>query len=540
MRQGIRRAVTGVVVLNFAIVVASNLAEPPIALLGKITLCMLVVSAAGLIVGSEVSERYRTAIELNEQTTYLNALIQNNPLGIVVFDRQGRVEMANVAFGKLLQYDQRDLSIGDIATLWLVGMPTVLPQALCGTPSHTTVRQKRKDGKLLDLGLHAVPLLVNGKVHGAYAIYEDISEQVRASEAERKHAESLNQLVTELQIHTNHLTFLNEMGGRLEVCISDQDASKVVGECAQKFFPEALSGTLYLLRSHNVLEAASHWGGASVSEPIFRVDACHASTQRQALWSGNAEDGSFCPHLRRNAAIKSLCAPIIVVNNLLGILHLEFGAAAEPTDPGTLTVEDSQKRLAVSMAGQVARSFTSLRLRQTLREQSIRDPLTGLFNRRFMEESLEKELKRAERGKYPVSLLFFDLDHFKRFNDSFGHDAGDQVLRSIAELVRSFFRAGDICCRFGGEEFAIILPEMSPAIAGVRGNALRTEIKHLELRHLDKALGEVSISVGVATFPEHGKISEELFRMADQALYESKAQGRDRVTIAAAKVSDPA
>jgi diguanylate cyclase (GGDEF)-like protein/PAS domain S-box-containing protein len=539
MRQGIRRAVTGVILLNFVIVVASNLVDPPVHMLSKITLLMVVVSAVGLIVGSEVSERYRIAIDLNQQTTYLNALIQNSPLGIVVFNRQGRVELANVAFEKLLQVDQRELAIGDIATLWLEQMPTVLVRALAGTASHTTVRQRRKDGKVLDLNLHAVPLMVKGRVHGAYAIYEDISEQVRASEAERKHAESLNRLVDELQIHASYLSLLNEMGGRLEACVTGQEAYTVVADCMQKFFPEAISGTLYLTNEQNLMEAVIHRGEVSLSEPLFEMKSCQALAEGKALWNGDVQNVA-CRHIRRNPEVRSICAPILSVDGVAGTLHLEFAniidAAAQPRE----NVESSQKRLAITVAGQIARSLSSLRLREKLREQSIRDPLTGLFNRRFMEESLASELQRAQRRKYSVSLLFLDLDHFKRFNDTFGHDAGDLVLRSIAELTRSFFRASDICCRYGGEEFAVILPEMTSATAAARADALRTEVKHLELRHLDKALGEISISVGIASFPEHGMNGEEMFRMADRALYESKAHGRDMVTIAVPKEYHPA
>lgn len=153
MRQGMRRVVIGLVALNFAMVLAMDLAPPPLELVTKISLLMLVVSSAGLIVGSEVSERARTAIHLHEQTTYLNALIENSPLGIVVFNQQGRVEFANSAFEKLLLYERKDLAIGDIAMLWLEGIASAIPQALAGEACHKTVRQKRRDGKALDLAL---------------------------------------------------------------------------------------------------------------------------------------------------------------------------------------------------------------------------------------------------------------------------------------------------------------------------------------------------------------------------------------------------
>jgi diguanylate cyclase (GGDEF)-like protein len=190
--------------------------------------------------------------------------------------------------------------------------------------------------------------------------------------------------------------------------------------------------------------------------------------------------------------------------------------------------------LAISAASQIALSLASLQLRETLREQSIRDPLTRLFNRRFLEESFERELQLACRKKQSIAVLFLDLDHFKRFNDTFGHDAGDLVLQSLADLFRNFFRATDICCRYGGEEFAIILPESSSQDAAIRADALRSEVKNLRLQYKKQSLGQLTLSVGVAAFPEHGSTSEELLKLADQCLYESKANGRDVVTLPSA------
>ena len=183
------------------------------------------------------------------------------------------------------------------------------------------------------------------------------------------------------------------------------------------------------------------------------------------------------------------------------------------------------------MASQIALSLASLQLRETLREQSIRDPLTRLFNRRFLEESLERELQIASRKKQVIAVLFLDLDHFKRFNDTFGHDAGDMVLQSLADLFRTFFRSTDICCRYGGEEFAIILPESSAQDAAIRANALRSEVRACGLQYKKQSLGTLSLSAGVAAFPEHGSASDELLKIADQCLYESKARGRDVVTL---------
>ncbi len=538
MRQGIRRVVTGLLVMNFGIVVAMHLFPPSVAVFNKVALLMLVLSTVGLIVGSEVSERHRLTIELNKQTTYLDSLIQNSPLGMIVLDRQGAVELANSAFEKLFQYDRHELALIDIGHMGMTDeeasdLPQLIRQIFAGKALRKTVRQRRRDGKTLDLALHGVPLLVGGEVGGAYLIYEDISEQIRASDAQQRHAESLDQLVKELELRTKQTISLNEMGTLLACSGSVKEASAVVANSVQNLFPDAPSGALYLFRSsRDLIEAAVRWGHKNALAPTFPPDACWSLRRGQPHWSGHLGSEIGCQHLAMSTTNESLCVPMVAQGNTIGVLHLEFESATKlQNEFGDESLRDAHQRLAISAASQIALSLASLQLRETLREQSIRDPLTRLFNRRFLEESLERELQLAGRKKQSISVLFLDLDHFKRFNDTFGHDAGDLVLQSLADLFRNFFRATDICCRYGGEEFAIILPESTSEDAATRANALRSEVKGLRLQYKKESLGQLTLSVGVAAFPEHGSTSGELLKIADQCLYESKARGRDVVTL---------
>lgn len=539
MRHGIRRVVTGLLVMNFGIVAAMHLFPPTTVMFNKIALLMLVLSAVGLIVGSEVSERHRLAIDLNRQTTYLDSLIQNSPLGIIVLDRQGAVELANSAFERLFQCDRHELTSIDISAM---GTPDdeasdstqLIRQIFAGNALHKTVRQRRKDGKILDLALHGVPLLVRGEVRGAYLIYEDVSEQSRASEAQRKHAESLDRLVKELEVRTQQTTSLNEMGSLLASSDTVKEACDVVAKSVHKLFPDAPSGALYLFRSsRDLVEAALRWGERDVLAPTFPPDACWSLRRGQPYWSGHPGNEMACQHLTTSSTTESLCIPMVAQGNTVGVLHLEFESAAElQSESGTESPRDSRQGLAISAASQIALSLASLQLRETLREQSIRDPLTRLFNRRFLEESLDRELQLAGRKRQSIAVLFLDLDHFKKFNDTFGHDAGDMVLQSLADLFRNFFRATDICCRYGGEEFAIVLPESTSQDAAIRADALRSEVKSLRLHYKKQPLGPLTVSVGVAAFPEHGSTFEELLKIADQCLYASKNRGRDVVTVA--------
>src|SRR3989442_1274108 len=540
MRQGVRQVVTGLLALNFGIVVAMHLFPPTAALFAKVALLMLVLSAVGLIVGSEVSERHRLAMDLNERTTYLDSLIQNSPMGIVVLDRQGSVELANSAFERLFKYDRHEFTSIDMAN---VGIPDdeardsaqLITQILAGNALNRTVRKRRKDGQVLDLALRGVPLAVDGEIRGAYLIYEDVSEQIRAGEAQRRHAESLDRLVKELELRTKQMTSLNEMGALLAFSGTVNEACAVVASSVQKLFPDAPSGALYLFKSsRDLIEAAVRWGKRDALAPTFPSDACWSLRRGQPHWSGHPGNGIACQHLTKGSTTECLCVPMVGQGNTVGVLHLEFESSSKlRCDSGTESCRDSQQRLAISAASQIALSLASLQLRETLREQAIRDPLTRLFNRRFLEESLERELQLAGRKKQSIAVLFLDLDHFKRFNDTFGHEAGDMVLQSLADLFRNFFRATDICCRYGGEEFAIILPESSSQNAAIRADALRSEVKSRRLQYKEQTLVQITLSAGVAAFPEHGSTSLDLVNIADQCLYQAKARGRDVRTVAA-------
>ena len=180
-------------------------------------------------------------------------------------------------------------------------------------------------------------------------------------------------------------------------------------------------------------------------------------------------------------------------------------------------------------------SIANIRLREALRTQSVRDALTGLYNRRYLEEILEREVRRATRASQSLGILMIDLDHFKNFNDTYGHDAGDAVLRETGASLTKGIRAEDFVCRFGGEEFVVILPTANVEAACARAERLRLKMKELTVLHQGKSMGMLTISVGVAVFPEHGSSPKELMAAADAALYEAKRNGRDQIAVAAVK-----
>jgi len=168
---------------------------------------------------------------------------------------------------------------------------------------------------------------------------------------------------------------------------------------------------------------------------------------------------------------------------------------------------------------------------RTLRRQALRDPLTGLFNRRLFDAGLEQEILRSRRSGNPVSLLILDIDHFKNFNDQYGHDAGDAILRSIGQLLQAQVRGGDVACRFGGEEFVILMPNAPLESAKARGRQILEAIRGQEIPHQGHLLPPVTASLGVAEFPTHATDADGILDAADNALYIAKRTGRDRMVV---------
>jgi len=215
----------------------------------------------------------------------------------------------------------------------------------------------------------------------------------------------------------------------------------------------------------------------------------------------------------------------------IGVLHVI--SDTRDGDGANDDLHDSPAgRLAITVGRQLAMAFANLSLRDSLREMSIRDPLTGLFNRRYMEETLNRELSSAARNRTEVGIVVIDVDHFKAFNDTHGHDAGDAILEAVGEVLIRYSRTSDVACRYGGEEFIVILPNCSLEDGQLRADELRCHVSALRVPYRNIELPGPTISCGVAGYPHHGSTSELLIHAADSALYAAKNGGRDQVVRA--------
>lgn len=342
--------------------------------------------------------------------------------------------------------------------------------------------------------------------------------------AQRREVEAgLREMQAINEITVSNLSIMREMSSMLQACANIGEALEVIRQYMSRLV-NVDGGMIYLFReSRNQIESLAQWGLPTQSSPTFGPDDCWALRRGGVHLMDHAGHALACKHVHADT-VSSLCMPVVAQGNVLGILYLE--------NQHRRPIGEAECQLVDALASQVALALASIKLRDTLSTLSVRDPLTGLFNRRYMEESLQREIAIAERQTQPLSVAILDLDHFKRFNDTFGHEAGDLLLRKAANLLSARCRASDIACRFGGEEFVIIYPGASLEDALVRANELREAIYALQLQHFGRSLGQVSASFGLAGYPKHGNNGEALLRSADVALYRAKENGRNRVEIA--------
>ncbi|MCP4644508.1 MAG: diguanylate cyclase [bacterium] len=417
----------------------------------------------------------------------------------------------------------------------------------------------RTDGKEVWLSINARAVRGSeGKVVRLEGFASDITgrrrmeDEQRETQLELEHrvedrTAELSSWVSELERSNAEGALLREMGAMLQVCRQEDEAIPVVDKYLRLFFPDD-TAVLYTQDAEDRLlfvpVAGDDVDTESSRPPLIR-DECWAFRQGKPYLLMNPGDGVPCSHTGdsqcNRAENGSLCVPLVAQEESTGLLHIEFGA---PQDEGTAPGSDThnalvahKQRLAVTIAEHLALALSNLKLRETLRIQSIQDPLTGLFNRRYLEESMGREMSRLRRQGTSIGVIMADLDHFKRVNDSHGHEAGDAVLCAFGDFLRTQTRCEDIACRLGGEEFAIVLMDASIEATRAKAQELCDGVRDIMVRHEGEEI-RFTISMGVAGCPVHGESLEEALQAADKALYQAKERGRDRVAVSEGGVGE--
>jgi diguanylate cyclase (GGDEF)-like protein/PAS domain S-box-containing protein len=391
--------------------------------------------------------------------------------------------------------------------------------------------QRRKDGSTypVEMSMKLVHLDRNYVV----CALRDISERKQMESALEEANAKLRIALAESEEQAREAIKLTELVDILQSCQTAEEAYRIIGNTLPTTLSSPSGALCMTTPSRNIVEAVAAWGGAPITEKTFAPDDCWALRRGKVHRVNDAASPLRCAHVSESLAGGYLCVPLAAQGETLGVLCLEN--TSQSPNPSLGSPEDPMEALArqaSAVAERISLVLANLRVREVLRNQSIRDPLTGLFNRRFMEESLEREVRRAARNKEGVAVLMLDLDRFKLFNDTFGHQAGDVLLRGFGDFLSQGTRGQDVACRYGGEEFLLVLSGASIDAACKRAELLREGLKQLTVRHAGQVLGRITVSIGVSAFPGHGATGEELVRAADKALYRAKEEGRDRVVVA--------
>jgi diguanylate cyclase (GGDEF)-like protein len=352
---------------------------------------------------------------------------------------------------------------------------------------------------------------------------DEIGEVTRAVRLFRQDSIERERLERERDEDRRIKDLIARMMHRMQGCDSEAELAEVVACYLPQAFPD-LAGQLFVHdQAHGRLLSIGRWQEPALTLADFDPACCWGLRRGHPHRSNQRGEDVCCQHLDDPDGRDTLCVPLTAQAGVVGMLYLEAAAADGHYAERALYLDLISENVSLSLA--------NIQLRAILSAMATRDPLTGLANRRHLDESFNRERALAESRKTPLAALMIDIDHFKRFNDEHGHDAGDMVMQHVAHALMAQTDAGDLACRYGGEEFTVLMPGADAQRAAARAEAIRQTIRKVALAHCGRSLPPVTVSIGVAAFPEQSDAAS-LLRVADGALLMAKSAGRDRVVIA--------
>ena len=468
----------------------------------------------------------------NKLAFYAGLIAEHGADAIVVTDVDGLVEWANKSFKNLSGFTLPEM-IGKKPGDVLQGPDTdpktvaAIRQALKDRRQiRTEILNYTKSGVPYWIELNITPIFdEKGKHTHFMSVERDVTKR-KELEEQTKRGMALEEA---RKIERRNLSQSNEW---LYAAKSTDELLKVVERSMKALIPEAHGQLFIYSNSRDMLELAISWP-ESAAETHIDADDCWALRRGRAYFYGAAALDLACNH-HADDDTPSFCLPVIAHGETIGLLHLAFTEISlkDHTPDSIKALLQSQWELALICGEQISLAVANVRLRQELQDQSVRDQLTGLWNRRWFLDVATKELNRMKGRQRQMSLISIDVDHFKRFNDHHGHDAGDLVLRHVGEAMNTYFEGDLAACRIGGEEFVVICPDTDEVEAVRHANKFRDLVAETTVRYGGNQLPRITISAGVATHPRDGNTVLDLMKIADRALYAAKANGRDCVVSA--------
>jgi len=491
----------------------------------------------------DVTEEQSAVAQLKESQAQFRSVFEQAAVGIALVDTQSRLLMVNRRFSQITGYESEMLRQTTCVEIThpedRAGESALRERLIHGEIDDYRFEKRycRANGSIVWVSIFARKLEpVEGEPVCLALVVEDISERMESAhklkqlhvELESKVVERTRQLQETTRLwadRTRDLSVLAEMMSVLPAARDASEGRRIIASFLPRLFG-GYAGQVWMEdNEHGTFDRLAGWNLGRRGPPALRVDDCWALRRGQTVQVEDPNDPLVCAHAHDPSGFQTphVCVPVISLGDLIGLIHLSWTASSELTP---------DRALLQSTAEQIGLAVGNVRLREELRRQAVRDPLTGLFNRRHFEDLLQRRFAAYHREAKGFSLLLIDIDHFKAVNDRLGHDAGDEVLRAVGVALQKCCREDEGVFRLGGEEFVVMLEDPEGTKTPAAAERVRSMVENLKIEFQHSALHRVTVSVGAARCPDDAMESAVLIRRADQAMYEAKRAGRNRVCLA--------
>lgn len=493
----------------------------------------------------------KRTLELQSVNSLHQTILNSADYAIIATDGTGLIHTFNLAAERLLGYAAEE-AIGhividrffdntemhhrakersqELGTPILPGFATLVVKARLGMASEEEWHYVHHDGRKIPVRLSINTLRnTDGTILGYLAIAKDITGEKQTEQQRQKLLTDLNQSVQELKQYNQDILLLNQINDFLQACQTLTEAFEFLPKLLSALFPDC-NGSLFQLDSkQNIVHEIMSWGIQHTASH-FAPDQCWGLRLCNPHLAGSASAKPPCAHLlNADSLITSLCIPLMAKGQQHGLLFISST---------TVSLSLTKQQLAITLAKNISLCLANLELRTQLEFQSYRDPLTGLYNRRYWEEALQREVTLAQRRQGQLSIIMIDIDYFKQFNDTFGHRKGDKILQLMAHMLEEYCRRSDVVGRYGGEEFLVIMPDTTLEDAQKRAEELRQRFQRISLSAIATVMGQshdppkaLTASFGVANLSSQLNSADTLLLAVDSALYQAKDNGRNCVVI---------
>lgn len=497
------------------------------------SISLLALFLAFILVNSELSIRKKMEFRNRKSRIQLRSIIESASDMIAAFDKDNKFIIFNQPYHHEFKHlFNKSITLGMSLDEALKDAPEDKNELKLLWSNSLNTNEPNKQIEFKENDEHVVyEMIINdiqnddNEIDGSVQIIRDISKRVHEHTELQKSYESLGSGMKKLQDKNHQITLLVEMSDIMLACSSQDELSHVMIKYTSRMLQFA-DGSLYVMHpSKNYLEIIAQWGNPTLQLNTFTPEQCWA-IRRGRIHQVNANhEELICDHITEPEPSEiMICVPLMAQNDIYGMLYLEL----QPEE--AINLED-HKLLINAFSELTALALANVRLRENLRYQSIRDPLTGLYNRRYLEDYMFKQIHQAERTKAVLSVMMMDLDHFKKLNDNYGHDAGDAALKEFGKVIQNDIRMSDLAARFGGEEFIVVLYDTDANAAKIQAERIRDAISMIHIRYGAQIVGPITVSIGIAEYPNEGQTIETLIENADRALYFAKNNGRNRVVL---------